>query len=127
MRADDSERDSLTVSGGISGAALTTWRSLSLLLCILFSVVLIATIAIEGSPFYWSILNAKWMRTTLLDYYLTLLPFLVFVYHRERRSTVIAVASVVYCCCLGSAAVWSYVFLVTLRLKAGDPLWKVLN
>ena len=123
----DDERDSLTPSGGISEGSLTMWRSLSLIFSLFFSAVLVATIAVEGSPFYWSILTQKWMRTTLVDYYMTLLPFLVFVAHRERRSALVATLSVVYCCCLGSAAVWSYVFIVTLQLKVGDPLWKVLN
>jgi hypothetical protein len=123
----DEEREYLTSGGGISGGALMAWRTLSLVFSLFFSAVLVATIVVEGSPFYWSVLAAKWMRTTILDYYLTLLPFLVFVSIRERRSLLWTIFAVVFCCCLGSAAVWSYLFLVTLRLKVGDSITKILN
>ena len=66
------------------------------------------------------------MRTTLLDYYLTLAPFAVLAAWRERRSPAIAFVTVVYLCCLGSAAVWSYVFLIAWRLRPGDAVAKIL-
>ena len=118
----------LSPAGGasLSASTLLILRFISAVLSIFFAVLLFITIDREGSPFYWSVLEAKWMRTTLVDYYLTLAPLCLCAAWRERRQPLWAAVTVLYFCCLGSTAVWSYMFLVFSRLRAGDAVSKIL-
>lgn len=109
-----------------SAGALIFFRIVSAALSLAFSILLAITIQVEGSPFYWTLLTQKWMRTTLVDYYLTLLPLTFFAAYRERLHPGWAVVTVVYFVCLGSTAVWSYIFLLFLRLRSGDLVTKIL-
>jgi hypothetical protein len=113
-------------AASLGAGTLLLLRILSAALSVSFAILLFITIDREGSPFYWSVLEAKWMRTTLVDYYLTLAPLCLFAGWRERRNPMWAAATILYFCCLGSTAVWSYVFLVFSRLRAGDAVSKIL-
>ena len=62
------ERAALAPGGaGITPSALFIARAVSATLAIAFSIVLLVTIYTDGSPFFWTVLNAKWMKTTLVD------------------------------------------------------------
>ena len=67
------------------------------------------------------------MTTTLVDFYLVLTPTLAWAAWRHRASPAIAVLVVLYMCCLGSAAVWSYVLLTLLRIRVGEPISRLLG
>lgn len=133
MRDNDSDRTSLSSSSNVVGdgcftsGALIFLRTLSLSLSLAFAVILFFTIEYEGSPFYYSLLLQKWMRTTLIDYYLTLLPLCAIAAWRERSQPLYAILTVLYLCSLGSTAVWSYLYLIFYKLKPGDAVSKILE
>lgn len=106
--------------------SLTILRVLSALIAIGFAITLIVTIETDGSPFYWSLLEAKWMKTTLVDFYLVLAPLCALAAWRERSNPLFSFLTVLYFCCLGTSAVHSYLWLVFYRLKPGDPITKLL-
>ena len=89
-----------------------------------FFCVLCVTISVDGSPFRRELLT-PWMNATLVDYYLTLAPFLCWVALRERQPLV-ALLWAAGLCCSGSVGVWGYVWLMSLRVRAGDSIAKVL-
>ena len=102
------------------------WRLLpalrigALVLSLAFAALLIYTISVDGSPFRASLLT-PWMTTTLIDYYMTALPFYIWIYLRSRTYTT-ALLSIVACVCLGSVAVWLYVFVALWHWRAGQPV-----
>ena len=131
--ATDEERASLRSASDASSdlprftaAWLAALRGACLLFCLLFTAILVYTCATDGSPFRSSLLT-PWMNTTLVDYYLTLLPLLLLVALRHRRSPATAAVTALYLCCLGSSAVWSYLLLVFMRLRAGDSVARLLT
>ena len=65
--------------------SLLLLRSFSAFFFLLFSIILTYTCATDGSPFRSSLLT-PWMSTTLVDFYLVLLPLLLLVCLRHRRS-----------------------------------------
>lgn len=102
-------------------------KTLSGILSIAFFVILLVTIQTDGSPFRSELL-IPWMKTTLVDYYLTLLPTLAWACFRERASVVRQVLVSLFLCCLGSFAVWAYIFtILSARIKAGDPVSKLIS
>lgn len=113
----------------MDGRGSTRWSASGLLysriaagaLSLTFAGILWATIEKDGSPFRSSLLT-PWMVTTLIDFYLSYLVLLLWVFTRETPLK--AIAWSLYLCCLGSVAVWSYVLYVLLTLRAGDPLSK---
>ena len=119
-------RDDLgLVSGPVFSAAGA--RALTLIsasLSVFFFCVLVYTISTDGSPFR-SVLLTPWMVTTLIDYYLSLSPFLIWVFLRER-SAPLALLWAVVLCCSGSVGVWAYVWLMSLRVRPGDSIARVL-
>ena len=133
--ATDEERASLRSASDAAAAsdlprftpaALLALRALSLCCCLLFTAILAYTCATDGSPFRSALLT-PWMSTTLVDYYLTQAPLLLLVALRHRRSPATAALTALYLCCLGSSAVWSYLLLVLLRLRAGDSVARLLS
>jgi len=116
------------VGGGAacSACALAAVRCVAAAVAVLFAALLVATVRGEGSPFYWRVLYAPWMRTTLVDYYLTLAPLAAAAAWRERRAPAWAALTVLFFCCLGSTAVWAYIFLAATRMRAGDAVARVL-
>ena len=132
MRMREDSSNSLSSSSFSSSSpifsfySLTILRSITALIAISFAITLIVTIETDGSPFYWSLLEAKWMKTTLVDFYLVLAPLCAFAAWRERANPLIAILTVLYFCSLGTTAVHSYLFLVFYRLKPGDPVTKLL-
>ncbi len=130
MRDNDSDRTSLSSSSvgvGFTSGALLFFRTISLILSLAFAVILFVTIEYEGSPFYYSLLLQKWMRTTLIDYYLTLLPLCAAAAWRERAHPLWAILTVLYFSSLGSTAVWSYLWYMFYKLKPGDAVSKILE
>ena len=132
MRDIDNDRTSLSPNTSVSAASMTSGcllslRVLSISFSVAFAIILYFTIKYEGSPFYYTLLEQKWMRTTLIDYYLTLLPLCALAFWRERSSPLWAIATVIYFCSLGSTAVWSYIFLMFYKLKSGDAVSKILE
>jgi len=114
--------------GGISSSSLQLARWAATALAVVFAVVLTATIAIDGSPFRSALLT-PWMNATLVDYYFTALVACVWVWLREapRLGRPAAALLIVYFCCLGSFAIWSYVaHLLWARTRAGDSLQKIV-
>jgi hypothetical protein len=109
-----------------SHLSLTILRFISASISIGFAIILFVTIETDGSPFYWSLLEAKWMKTTLVDFYCVLAPLCALAAWRERNNPLISIATVLYFCCLGTTAVHSYLWLVFYRLKPGDPIAKLL-
>jgi Protein of unknown function (DUF1475) len=96
-------------------------------LSIAFFMILIITIQTDGSPFRSELL-IPWMKTTLVDYYLTLLPTLAWACFRERASIGRQILVSLFLCCLGSFAVWTYIFtILSTRIKAGDPVSKLVS
>lgn len=65
------------------------------------------------------------MKTTLVDFYLTALPLYIWVWIREA-SVPAKLGWILFQVCLGSAATWFYILVVSLRCRAGDPLAKLL-
>ena len=104
------------------GARALTW--ISAFLSLFFATVLIYTTQVDGSPFRSELLT-PWMNATLVDYYLTLTPMLLWLHVREA-STQRALAWGLVCCCTGSVGVWGYVWLASLRIRGGDPIAKLL-
>ena len=101
----------------IGATALFVSRCLALSLCISFSILLIYTIQTDGSPFRSELLT-PWMSTTLVDYYLTALPFYIIIF--LRSSTLLeGVLWPIACACLGSSTVWLYVFVTLMRVRPG--------
>ncbi len=129
VREDEGDGEGERLRGGpptCSASALAAVRVISFALTLGFSVLLAATIHYEGSPFQWVLLYQPWMRTTLVDFYLVLAPFAAAAAWRERRAPAWAALTVIYFVCLGSAAVWSYVFLGAMRMRAGDAVARIL-
>lgn len=112
--------------GTFTPSALLVGRVLSGCATLGFAVLLVWVCATDGSPFRSSLLT-PWMQVTLVDYYLTLSPFLLWVGWRHRAVPLTAVLLVLYCCCLGSCAVWSYVWLTLMRIRAGEPVTRLLG
>ena len=114
--------------GGISAAALQLARWASTALAVIFAIVLVATTASDGSPFRAALLT-PWMNATLIDFYLNALLLCIWVWLREapRLGRVAAALIIVYLCCLGSFATWSYVaHLLWARTRPGDSLHKIV-
>jgi hypothetical protein len=65
------------------------------------------------------------MKTTLVDFYLNVLLICAWIWVRER-SKVAAIGWCLFLVCLGSFATWAYVFWLTLSLRQGDSLAKLL-
>ena len=105
-----------------SASALLLGRAAAAVLSLSFSILLVYTIATDGSPFRSSLLT-PWMTTTLVDYYLSLLPFYFVVFARERygsgASAAVAALWVCFCAGLGACAVWAYICVVLLRARPG--------
>lgn len=126
MLDEETHTLSPTATPRFTARALLILRVASLALSIFFTWMLADTIARDGSPFRSSLLT-PWMVTTLWDFYLILTPLLLLILFRHRASPVVGVASVIFLCCLGSAATWLYCFFVFLGLRAGDPVARLLN
>ena len=129
---------------------LSILRTVSCALACFFFCVLAYTCWVHGSPFRSELL-IPWMVTTLIDYYLTLLPVcvpplklppknflhtsnspssphsLLLVAYRHRSSPIVAACVCLYMCCLGSFAVWSYICLVFCLLRPGDAVSRLLG
>lgn len=115
-------------SAGVSASALHLARVASAALAALFAVVLVVTTATDGSPFRGELLT-PWMNATLVDFYLNVLLLSVWVWLREARALgpVGAATVILYLCCLGSFATWSYVaHLLWFRTRPGDSLAKIV-
>ena len=100
-------------------------RAVAGLLSLSFFILLCWTIQVHGHPFKSELLT-PWMNTTLVDYYLTLAPVCIWGCIRERGSAFRAFLLCLFLCCLGSFAVWAYIFFVLQRLKPGDQVHKLL-
>ena len=122
LRASDS-RDT---APKFTSTSLLALRLLAAICFLFFTILLTYTCLTDGHPFRSSLLT-PWMVTTLWDYYLTQLPFLLLCCYRERRSPAWAALTSLYFVCLGSSAVWSYVLLVLLRMRPTDPISTLLN
>ena len=112
----------------ISAATLQLLRYASAALAALFAVVLIATTAADGSPFRAALLT-PWMNATLVDFYLNAAVICVWVWLREapRLGRPAAALLIVYLCCLGSFATWSYIaHLLWARTRPGDSVAKIV-
>lgn len=96
-------------------------------LSISFFIILCITIQTDGSPFRSELL-IPWMKTTLVDYYLTLLPTLIWACFRERASIPRQIFVSLFLCCLGSFAVWLYIYIIlATRIKSGDLVSKLVS
>ena len=133
MSGDDNENMTLregsspaAAPGRFTAGGLLCLRVLAVSLFLFFTALLIYTCATDGSPFRSSLLT-PWMVTTLFDYYISLLPSIGLAVYRERRTPLLAGLLAIYVCCLGSSALWSYLLFVSLRLRPGDPVTKILN
>jgi hypothetical protein len=124
---DASDAAPMMVSSARSGpacsaSALLLGRAASALLSVSFLILLVYTCATDGSPFRSALLT-PWMSTTLVDYYLSLLPFYFAVFMRERYGSgagaAVAALWVLFCAGLGACAVWLYVFVVLMRARPG--------
>ncbi len=114
--------------GGIASSTLQLARWAATALAFTFAIVLCVTISIDGSPFRSALLT-PWMNATLVDYYFTALIACVWVWLREapRLGRLAAALLIVYFCCLGSFAIWSYAaHLLWARTRAGDSLQKIV-
>ena len=109
-----------------SSSTLFLSRVVSGFFSIFFLCVLIYTIQVDGSPFRRELLT-PWMNTTLVDYYLTLAPLCLWGAYRERGLFLRQVFVVLFLCCLGSCAVWAYIYYVLTKLKGGDPVHKLIG
>ena len=65
------------------------------------------------------------MNATLVDYYLNVLLLALWILAREP-SLAVALFWIVVLSCLGAVGTWLYVFQLALRLRAGDPLSKLI-
>ena len=130
FESEDSELKTLTPprmpTGSFTGSSLSFLRLMSLTLSLSFLGLLIYTVQTDGSPFRSSLLT-PWMKTTLIDYYLTLLPTLIWCIYRERGSLLKQVLVSVFLCCLGSFAVWAYILYAVMKLRDGDAVIKILG
>ena len=109
---------------GLSANALLLGRIFSAIASIGFAVLLVYTIVTDGSPFRLSLLT-PWMSTTLVDYYLSLVPLYIVIYNRESRAA--GTALVVVCASLGACAIWAYVFYLLLRVRPGTSLSAIIT
>jgi hypothetical protein len=75
-----------------SHLSLTILRFISASISIGFAIILFVTIETDGSPFYWSLLEAKWMKTTLVDFYCVLAPLCALAAWRERSNPLFSFA-----------------------------------
>jgi hypothetical protein len=126
---EDDEARAILPYGGVprfSAPALLALRALAAILCLLFTAQLARTIQIDGSPFRSALLT-PWMVTTLIDFYLVMLPLLLLVLVRHRASPVTGALACLFLCCLGTSATWAYLFFVFGTLRAGDPITRLLN
>ena len=126
---EDDEARAILPYGGVprfSAPALLALRAMAALLSLLFTAQLARTIQIDGSPFRSALLT-PWMVTTLIDFYLVLLPLLLLVLVRHRASPVAGALVCLFLCCLGTSATWAYLFFVFGSLRAGDPITRLLN
>ena len=126
---EDDEARAILPYGGVprfSAPALLALRALAAFLCLLFTAQLARTIQIDGSPFRSALLT-PWMVTTLIDFYLVMLPLLLLVLVRHRASPVTGALACLFLCCLGTSATWAYLFFVFGTLRAGDPITRLLN
>lgn len=133
MAARDSDEEvtrrltaQLPASAAFTATGLLAARSFAAVTFIAFSVLLTYTCVVHGSPFRSDLL-VPWMVATLWDYYITLLPCLIWVSWRHRASPATAALLVVYLCCLGSAALWSYITLTLFRIRVGEPVTRLLG
>lgn len=104
----------------LSRGMLLFGRVASLFLSLFFAAVLVYTIETDGSPFRSGVMT-PWLATTIIDYYITGLPFYLWIVMRER-SLVSGGTWALACICLGSVLVWFYVFLALMQTSAGTPL-----
>ncbi|KAK8292615.1 hypothetical protein V6Z12_D06G132800 [Gossypium hirsutum] len=74
-------------------------KALFLVLWCLMVTTLIYTISIDGLPFRWEILT-RWMAATLVDFYINVVPFAVWVSYKES-SLIAATLWVILLVCLG--------------------------
>lgn len=123
---------SSTLSGGeppsfgplMSAAFVRALQVGSAALCLSFATLLIWTIQTDGSPFRSSLLT-PWMNTTLVDFYLVMTVVWCWICIREA-SLAAKVFWIVALFCLGSVSTWFYVWQIAVRLRAGDPLSKLV-
>ena len=110
-------------SHGLTESTLLYSRIFAAFASIGFAGLLVYTIVTDGSPFRLSLLT-PWMSTTLVDYYLSLLPLYIVIYNRESRiaGTAVGILWVIICASLGACAIWAYVFYLLLRVRPGTPL-----
>ncbi|XP_052488347.1 uncharacterized protein LOC105773802 isoform X2 [Gossypium raimondii] len=103
-------------------------KALFLVLWCLMVTTLIYTISIDGLPFRWEILT-PWMAATLVDFYINVVPFAVWVSYKES-SLIAATLWVILLVCLGSITTSGYLFIQFLNLSAQesleDPIYHVL-
>lgn len=104
----------------LGGRTLLLARIASAGLALFFAILLVYTIATAGSPFQLSLLT-PWMATTIVDYYVTALPFYVWIFIRER-SAGLALLYALICAGLGSSLVWIYILVALLQHRSGQPL-----
>lgn len=115
-----------TREGAFTPRSLFLLRVGSFIATVGFFALLTWTIEVHGHPFKSSLLT-PWMNTTLVDFYLNLLPILLWIGWRHRTQPLIATAVCLYLCCLGSGATWSYIWVLAMRLRAGDAISKLFT
>jgi hypothetical protein len=128
-RMGDETEDAVLAAGTpprFTAQSLFALRCASLAFALFFTIQLVRTIQLDGSPFRASLLT-PWMVTTLYDFYLVLLPLLLLVLLRHRASPLVGAGLCVFLCCFGSSATWLYLFWVFKSLRVGDPVTRLLN
>ncbi|CAL0300669.1 unnamed protein product [Lupinus luteus] len=112
-----------------------TKLSLAIGLKVLFTVLgalmvatLLYTLFTDGSPFRMSLLT-PWMVATLIDFYINVIPFAIWVTYKESN-WVTSILWIILLICFGSITTCSYIVLQFLKLSSQessqDPLYYVL-
>ncbi|WCJ43279.1 hypothetical protein M5689_024034 [Euphorbia peplus] len=109
-------------------SAASGLRSLFLALCLVMVATLIYTITIDGLPFRKDLLT-PWMAATLVDFYINVVPFAVWVFYKESN-LIAAIIWIILLVCFGSITTCAYIFIQFLKLSpeesAHDPMYHVL-
>ncbi|KAL4319947.1 hypothetical protein GQ457_18G006360 [Hibiscus cannabinus] len=95
-------------------------RGLFLVLCCSMLATLIYTISVDGLPFRRDILT-PWMVATLVDFYINVVPFAVWVSYKES-SLITGAFWVIMLVCFGSITTTGYLFIQFIKLSQQESL-----